>query len=69
MTDQPPTRQRVDGSMSLLVDMSAAALDPAYADVARRAEAARSSGAPRPGRPVRTVSLLLVIGAATGVAA
>ncbi|HUR14305.1 MAG TPA: DUF881 domain-containing protein [Mycobacteriales bacterium] len=59
--------RRVDGSMSLLVDMSAAALDPSYADAAaRRGDAGervrlRLSG--------RVLAGLLVVGLGTGVAA
>lgn len=56
---------RVDRSMSLLVDMTAAALDPSYADVAAR----REPGTARR----RTTGLLLVAlvaaGAVTGTAA
>lgn len=67
MATTPTTARRVDGSMSLLVDMTEAALDPAYRDVAERQ---KSPGAPRPtSRSARAVAVLLVIGTATGVAA
>ncbi len=68
MTD-PSTTHRVDRSMSLLVDMTEAALDPAYADVARRTQAALPEGGGRRGTPVRAAALLLVIGTATGIGA
>jgi uncharacterized protein YlxW (UPF0749 family) len=58
---------RADGSMSLLVDMAGAALDPAYAEAAAR----RQTGAPRGPRPVspRVLAAVLLVGVATGVAA
>jgi uncharacterized protein YlxW (UPF0749 family) len=66
---------RVDGSMSLLVDMSAAALDPSYADAAARkvGEAQQhdpSNPAPPP-RPRHLVLLgfLVTVGILAGVAA
>jgi len=57
---------RADGSMSLLVDMAEAALDPAYAEVASR----RAAGVPREPRRVspRIVAAVLLVGVATGVA-
>lgn len=59
---------RVDGSMSLLVDMTAAALDPAYGDAAARRAAA--PGEPRSRRPSSLLVLALVTaGLVTGVAA
>ena len=74
MSDPSPTPQRVDGSMSLLVDMTDAALDPAYAAAAQRkrglGEDQRYPGqAGRSSRLLRGVSLLLLIGLFTGVAA
>ena len=58
-------QRRVDGSMSLLVDMSGVALDPAYAEAARR----RAVGeAERPSRRGVAVALLLAVGLGTGVA-
>ena len=67
----PLAPRRVDGSMSLLVDMSTAALDPSYGEAAAR-KAGASSGAghdPRP-RRLRLLPLLLAaVGLATGVAA
>jgi uncharacterized protein YlxW (UPF0749 family) len=74
MPDPAATPRRVDGSMSLLVDMTDAALDPAYADAARR----RSERLTRPERPngggrrtplLRAVTLLTLLGVLTGVAA
>jgi uncharacterized protein YlxW (UPF0749 family) len=59
--------RRVDGSMSLLVDMSAAALDPSYAEAAARRAVA---GQPRRLRlSGRVLAGLLVVGLGTGVAA
>jgi uncharacterized protein YlxW (UPF0749 family) len=54
-------------SMSLLVDMADAALDPAYAEAAAR----RAAGVPRRPRRVspRIVAAVLLVGVATGVAA
>jgi uncharacterized protein YlxW (UPF0749 family) len=62
-------RDRVDGSMSLLVDMTAAALDPSYADTAARkaGEPAAPVGWRRP--PLLLLVLLLGTGLVTGVAA
>jgi uncharacterized protein YlxW (UPF0749 family) len=68
MQQAPSTApRRVDGSMSLLVDMSAAALDPSYADAAAR----RRSGAPRPALSLsgRVLVGLVLVGLGTGVAA
>jgi uncharacterized protein YlxW (UPF0749 family) len=71
MPSPSTTRSRVDGSMSLLVDMTEAALDPAYADQAARK--ASGPGQPRP-RWQRTPSSLLllvvlvVVGLVSGVA-
>ena len=68
-----PTPTRVDGSMSLLVDMTAAALDPAYADAAERRASRRTAGtgAGREGRRSRALvaGVLVVAGLVTGVAA
>jgi uncharacterized protein YlxW (UPF0749 family) len=74
MPDAPSTpRGRVDGSMSLLVDMTAAALDPAYADVAARrtgpdAPTPARAGGRRP-RSALLLLLLLAVGLVTGIAA
>lgn len=73
MQDSLPTH-RVDGSMSLLVDMTAAAMDPSYADAAARkvSRAATSSGAGTSERrrvPVLLCAVLVVAGLITGVAA
>lgn len=71
----PPPARRVDGSMSLLVDMAAAALDPAYGDVAARRAASQAgpqTGVPRreSGRVRLLVAFVLVLaGLVTGVAA
>jgi uncharacterized protein YlxW (UPF0749 family) len=66
------TPPRVDGSMSLLVDMSAAALDPAYADAHARRLGAQAQDGGTGGDRTRTPSLLLVVllvvGAVSGVA-
>lgn len=65
--DPPGASRRVDGSMSLLVDMSAAALDPSYAEAAARRAVEgerrrlRLSG--------RVLAGLLVVGLGTGIAA
>lgn len=64
--DAPPREQRqprVDGSMSLLVDMTGAALDPSYA-----AAAARRGGRPRRRAPLALLVSLVLAGLATGVA-
>ncbi|MFN2538218.1 MAG: DUF881 domain-containing protein [Mycobacteriales bacterium] len=71
MPDPAPTLKRVDGSMSLLVDMTEAALDPAYAAAAQRKHRPDDDRPPRAGRPFRlgrAVGLLLVLGLLTGVA-
>jgi uncharacterized protein YlxW (UPF0749 family) len=59
--------RRVDGSMSLLVDMSAAALDPSYAEAASK----RRSGSGRPALSLsrRLLGGVLLVGLGTGVAA
>jgi uncharacterized protein YlxW (UPF0749 family) len=65
----PP--RRPDGSMSLLVDMSAAALDPSYAEVAARRERYGPAGTARRRRGtvhVRALVALVAAGLATGVA-
>jgi uncharacterized protein YlxW (UPF0749 family) len=72
MVDPAPASRRVDGSMSLLVDMSDAALDPAYAEVAaRKAVRSPSAGEDAPAgrrvRVVRAIVLLLLLGLVTGV--
>ena len=73
MPDPTATPRRVDGSMSLFVDMTGAALDPAYADAAqRRSElGGRPERPDGPGRrtPLRAVVLLTLLGIVTGVAA
>lgn len=61
------TAPRVDGSMSLLVDMTSAALDPSYADAAARRSAGPSS--PAPGGGPRGHRWLLLLLAAAGVVA
>ena len=65
--DPSSAPRRADGSMSLLVDMSSAALDPSYADAAAR----RQYGAPRPRLSLsrRLLAGVLLIGLGTGVAA
>ena len=68
MQPEPPRPPgRMDGSMSLLVDMSAAALDPSYAEAAAR----RAAGGPRTRLVVsgRLAAGVLVVGLGTGVAA
>lgn len=72
MTDTATRPPRVDGSMSLLVDMTGAALDPAYAEAAARRAAAPSTT--DGGRGVRRGSASLILslvaaGLVTGVAA
>lgn len=68
----PPPR-RLDGSMSLLVDMMTNSLDESYADAARRrADSERSGGgAGGTGTSRRTVAvvLLVLLGLVTGTAA
>jgi uncharacterized protein YlxW (UPF0749 family) len=63
----PVRAERSDGSMSLLVDMSAAALDPSYAEAAAR----RASGGPRPRLSLspRLLAVVVAVGLVTGVAA
>lgn len=65
--DPSSAGRRVDGSMSLLVDMSAAALDPSYAEAAAR----RRSGVARPRLSMsrRLLVGVLLVGLGTGVAA
>lgn len=71
-----PTR-RLDGSMSLLVDMMANTLDESYADAARRRAGAAGervesgTAAPDPGlsRRAVAVTLLIALGLVTGTAA
>lgn len=69
MPDSSP--RRVDGSMSLLVDMTTASLDPSYAAAADRRRREAETGAPASAR--RTSVLLLValgaVGVITGTAA
>lgn len=65
---EPRSRvRRPDGSMSILVDMSAAALDPSYAEVAAR----RTEQGQRASRRVhgRALAALVAVGLATGIAA
>ena len=72
--DAPP--RRVDGSMSLLVDMMTNSLDSSYAEAAARKQAGRS-GTPSGGQPGGTppsrravaVLLLVALGLVTGTAA
>ena len=63
----------IDRSMSLLVDMTTAAMDPAYGEAAAR----RAAPSPRPAGsgprgprrvPLLLVALLVVVGALTGIA-
>lgn len=73
-----PAPRRVDGSMSLLVDMMANTLDESYAEAARRRE---GEGGPVPDEPgfgplpsaaarrATAVVLLVVLGLVTGTAA
>lgn len=78
MTDRPAPA-RVDGSMSLLVDMMRDAQDPAYAAARQRARtvgagvdeagAAGSDGPVGRGRTVAGLAVLLLLGLATGAAA
>jgi uncharacterized protein YlxW (UPF0749 family) len=73
--DRPLTPTRVDGSMSLLVDMAAAALDPAYGDAAarklvqRRAPASSDASEGRGQARLRVTALLVAVGVVTGIAA
>ncbi len=61
-----PRPSRVDSSMSLLVDMTGAALDPSYADAAAR-RAGQPPAGPRRGLPVRLLTAVLLVGLGTGV--
>ncbi len=63
----PPAR-RVDGSMSLLVDMMNDTLDGSYRDAADRVRTAPAVGGP-PVRRRTVVPLLVVLGLLTGTAA
>ena len=65
----PPlsTARRVDGSMSLLVDLVQHAEDPAYADAASRARTAAPAGV-RPGRVLRGALVLGLGGLLIGTA-
>ena len=67
MQPDPSRAPRLDGSMSLLVDMSEAALDPSYAEAAAR----RRLGTPPPGLSMshRLLVGVLLVGLGTGVAA
>lgn len=77
-TTEPQTPRRVDGSMSLLVDMMTNTLDESYAEAARQragAAADRAAGGPpaAPGgtgaRRVAAALLLVALGLVTGTAA
>lgn len=61
------TTRRPDGSMSLLVDLTASALDPSYAEVSQRRAAAAAS--PTPARPLQRLFIVsvLAVGLAVGV--
>ena len=59
-------RNDLAGSMGLLVDMSANAMDPAYRD---RVDRRRADGSERVRRTPAVVLVLLLVGAATGVVA
>lgn len=69
MSDAGPAPRRVDGSMSLLVDMTDAALDPAYAEAARRKAELPPPGRQGTGRAraLRAVALLGLVGLVVGV--
>jgi uncharacterized protein YlxW (UPF0749 family) len=71
MPEAPAPPHRVDGSMSLLVDMTAAALDPSYGEAAARRSGDGPAGRPTRSRRVPPVltALLVVVGLVTGVAA
>lgn len=76
MTDQQTPPRRLDGSMSLLVDMMTNTLDESYAEAARRRAGAAAEGGTRagedgPGASRRTVVvvLLVLLGLVTGTAA
>jgi uncharacterized protein YlxW (UPF0749 family) len=66
MPDVDVASSRADGSMSLLVDMSAAALDPSYAAAAARRQQDPTG---RPPVHVRLVVGVLLVGLGTGVVA
>lgn len=73
MSSSPSTTvHRADESMSLLVDMSAAALDPAYADTAARKAGRAPSGVPGGSggrrRSLPLVGVLAAVGLVTGIA-
>jgi uncharacterized protein YlxW (UPF0749 family) len=73
-TDTPHRASRVDGSMSLLVDMTVAALDPSYGEAAARkagggADVRRPDKGSRGRVPMLLTALLVLVGAVTGVAA
>src|SRR5690348_571645 len=59
------TMRRPDGSMSLLVDLTASALDPSYAEVSQR----RAAAAKAPERPLQRLFIVsvLAVGLAVGV--
>lgn len=72
MTQTSTRPLRVDGSMSLLVDMTGAALDPSYAEAAARKAAGGSPRDPAKGpakRSARLVVALVAAGLVTGIAA
>ena len=68
--ERPP---RVDGSMSLLVDMMTNSLDSSYAEAAARKAGAAAAGTPpagtRPSRRAVALVLLVTVGLVTGTAA
>ncbi|GAC1445319.1 MAG: DUF881 domain-containing protein [Mycobacteriales bacterium] len=76
-TPAPTQARRVDGSMSLLVDMMTNSLDPSYADAAARRVGRRPAGSDADaGRPdvsafrrLVAVTVLVAVGLVTGVAA
>lgn len=68
MTAPPAQPRRVDGSMSLLVDMMRDAQDPAYGDARRRAPAAPAGGDRPRGRAAVGAAVLVVVGLVTGTA-
>jgi uncharacterized protein YlxW (UPF0749 family) len=68
VTDRPITaRPRTDGSMSLLVDTVGSALDPAYAEAARRHAEPGAASSPS-SRPAALVAVVLCVGLVTGTA-
>lgn len=70
--DMPDTRtatSRVDGSMSLLVDMPSVALDPAYAEVAARKARGELPAPLGRRRPALLLLVLLLAGLVTGIGA